>query len=130
MTTDRRQGDSGMSVEELYNWRIGPQLEAMTEAMQKLEKSNTEQHEALGEKVAVVHNRVFTTNGEPALTVVAKQHTEDIKELQKIAHEPTMGKRRYAEDSVKVGSGVGLAGMVYGLFKLTIAKLTEGDIPL
>jgi len=105
---NRRHGGSGMTNEELYKMAIEPQLKALTASVEKLEKSNTDQHIALGAKVEQVHDRVFTTNGEKALTVVAQEHEEEIDKLRKMAHHPRMGRQRLAADGVKVSGAAAL----------------------
>jgi MOSC domain-containing protein YiiM len=97
-----------MTNEELYKMAIEPQLKSLTESVKKLEHSNTQQHVALGAKVTQVFDRVFTTNGEKALTVVAQEHSEEIETLKGMAHHPRMGRQRLATDGVKLSGAAAL----------------------
>ena len=97
-----------MTNEELYKHSIEPQLKLMTLSIDTLTKQNAEQHRLLSGDLRIVSDRVFKTNGKKALVVEAAENREDIDELKRMSHEPTMGRARLRANGVKVGGTAGL----------------------
>ncbi len=106
-----------MTNEELYKMAIEPQLKTIIGELHELKKTNAKQHNDLTKEVGKVHDRMFVTNGEKAITVSIKEHEAAIEQLKAVAHEPTMGRRRIAKDAAKVGGGASGLAIIHAVYQ-------------
>jgi len=122
---NRRQGDSGMTNEQLYKMAIEPRLKAILNEISELKEANTAEHGSLTEAVDKVHGRVFVSNGQKALTVEVAENRDAIEELKKVSHAPRMGRQKLAVDGLKVGGGASGLVIIHAVWQFVTAHWTQ-----
>ncbi len=125
-TIDRRKGEKGMTNEDLYNLVLEPRLQTMELAIKALAEVNGSEHAHFCANLDKVIQRLFMSNGRPALTVQVDNAEKNIAKLMKVSHEPTMGRRRVVQDGAKIGGGSVIGAAIYGAIQAFILHLKSG----